>query len=84
MININFLKFMLQNKINGVLGVWIIVLAFLGFSDSMHRFLLIISGIAIIVVSFYGKSLFKPTEELVKDIGETKETQEPHGENQLQ
>lgn len=87
---------MLQNKINGVLGIWIIALAFLGFSDSMQRFLLVVTGLVVAIVSFYGESLFKPSEELIKDISEIqpvkqiteteiKESQETsHGENQIQ
>ncbi len=58
---------MSQNKINGILGIWVFLLAFLGFSETMHRFLLVITGISIAVIAFGGKHLFKSTKELMKE-----------------
>jgi len=55
---------MWQNKLNGILGLWVIALAFLGFSDSMHRVLLVMTGIILVVASFFGRFIVKP----VKDI----------------
>jgi len=61
---------MWQNIVNGILGLWIVALAFLGFSESLHRFLLIITGIFIALIAFGGKHLVKPTEELIKEVEE--------------
>ncbi len=58
---------MSREKINGILGIWVVLLAFLGFSDSLKRFLMVITGITIAFVAFYSKSLIKPTKDLMKD-----------------
>ncbi len=58
---------MLQNKINGILGVWVFLLAFLGFSETMHRFLLVLTGVAIAVIGLGGKYIFKSTKEIIKE-----------------
>lgn len=55
---------MWHNKLNGILGIWVITLAFLGFSDSLHRVLLIITGLVIAVFSFWPHRIVKPIEEL--------------------
>ena len=57
---------MWQNKLNGILGLWIIVLAFLAFSESMHRILLVLTGLAITIIAFFGKKLIRSPKELVK------------------
>ena len=47
---------MWQNWVNGILGLWVILMAFLGFSASMSRILLIISGLVIAVLGFWAAS----------------------------
>ena len=61
---------MWQNRLNGVLGLWVMALAFLAFSVSLHRFLLIITGFAITLIAFWGNHLIKPTKDLVKESRE--------------
>lgn len=74
---------MWQNKFNGVVGLWVVALAFLGFSDSTQRILLVLSGLAVAIASFWGKSFIKPTEELIGDIQE-EHHDHSHNENQQQ
>ncbi|MDO8555052.1 MAG: hypothetical protein Q7R75_00590 [bacterium] len=74
---------MWQNKFNGVMGLWVVALAFLGFSDSTQRILLVLSGLAVAIASFWGKSFIKPTEELLGDIQEEHRVH-LHNENQQQ
>jgi hypothetical protein len=57
---------MWQNKLNGILGLWVIALAFLGFSDSLHRILLVLTGVFIAVVAFWGNSLIMSNKELTE------------------
>ena len=54
---------MWQNKLNGILGLWVIALAFLGFSVSMHRVLLVITGLLIATVAFLGRFIIKPAKD---------------------
>jgi len=67
---------MWQNKFIGVLGLWIIALAFLGFSDSLQRFLLVLTGLCIVLVTFWGKKLIKPTKDLAAALPKTEEKKE--------
>jgi hypothetical protein len=53
----------------GILGLWLIILAFLGFPSSVQKALVIISGLAIAFVSFWqwtsrtvARSVDKPKE----------------------
>ena len=46
-----------QDWTNGVLGLWIILLPFLGFGVDLQRMLLIISGIVIAVLAFWSASM---------------------------
>ena len=41
-----------RHWINGVLGLWIILLAFLGFPSSVRKILLILTGLFVAIVSF--------------------------------
>lgn len=50
----------------GVLGIWVVVLAFLGFSDSLHQLLLIVTGLAIAISGFWPRKIVKPADELIK------------------
>ena len=47
---------MWQNWVNGILGLWIILMGFLGLSASLSRILLIISGLVIAILSFWAAS----------------------------
>ncbi len=40
------------------------LLAFLGFSDSLLRVLLVLTGLLLVVVSFRGRRVIKPADEL--------------------
>lgn len=51
---------MWQNWINGILGLWLILIVFLGFSSTLTRILLIISGLAIAVFGFWAGAVSKP------------------------
>jgi hypothetical protein len=57
---------MWQNKLNGILGLCVISLADLGFSDSLHRILLVLTGVFIAVVAFWGNSLIMSNKELTE------------------
>ena len=59
---------MCQNKITVLLGLWIIALAFLGFSESLMKILLILTGFFVVVVSIRKRSLIKTDQELVEQI----------------
>lgn len=50
----------------GILGVWLIILSFLGFPSSIHRILMIITGITIAFVSFW-KGI---SEVIERSVGE--------------
>ena len=52
------------------MGLWVVALAFLGFSDSTQRILLVLAGLAIAIASFWGKTLISPTEDLVDSAEE--------------
>ncbi|MEK7599021.1 MAG: hypothetical protein AAB474_01020 [Patescibacteria group bacterium] len=50
---------MWQDWVNGIVGVWIILMPFLGFDPGLHQTLMIISGIVVAVLGFWsamGKS----------------------------
>jgi len=49
------------------MGFWVIALAFLSFSETLHDFFLVITGIFIILTAVNKGSLIKPTEELIKE-----------------
>lgn len=68
---------MWQNKVNNILAVWIIALAFLGFSDSLHRVLLVITGLTMVILSIFGKSLIKSSRDLLKEVKENEKISQP-------
>ena len=41
---------------NGVLGLWVIIMPYLGFTATAHKTLMVVSGIAIAVLSFWAAS----------------------------
>jgi hypothetical protein len=70
---------MWQNKMNGLLGIWIIALSLLGFSESLQRILLIFTGVVIAAIAFRGEVLIQPTRKLLEKTQEVK-TKEAEGE----
>lgn len=69
----------------GILGLWIILLVFLGFSSTLTSFFLIVSGLAIAGLGFWVSSLIKPFFENSGKISESEirppEGKENGGEN---
>lgn len=61
---------MWQNKFNGILGIWIIILAFIDFSDSARVFLLVITGVLAVFASFKSSSFVRSTKDLIKESQE--------------
>lgn len=53
---------MWQNWVNGILGLWVMLLGFLGFPAFLSRILLIITGIIIFVLSFWSTSAVSKAE----------------------
>jgi hypothetical protein len=51
---------MWQNWLSGILGLWIILLVFLGFSSTLTGFFLVVSGLALAGLGFWSASLTKP------------------------
>ena len=65
---------MWQNWVNGILGLWLILMGFLGLPASFSRVLLIITGIIVAILGFWaGSSGVK---------GESPETAEDSGERE--
>ena len=60
---------MWQNWVNGILGLWVILMAFLGFSASMSRILLIIFGLVIAVLGFWAASSGSKSESGGDNVG---------------
>lgn len=57
---------MWRNWINGILGLWIILMPFLGFPPGAHRTLMILSGLVVAILAFWsamgeGKSAAGPS-----------------------
>lgn len=44
-----------MNWISGLLGIWVIVEQFLGFSPSVSKVLLVITGVVVAVLAFWPK-----------------------------
>ncbi|MFH1978917.1 MAG: hypothetical protein ABII97_00835 [Patescibacteria group bacterium] len=72
---------MWRNKFNGFLGIWIIALAFLAFSVSLQRFLMVLTGSVITITAFWGNKIIKPTEDVVKRSKELEKELEKEIEN---
>ena len=47
---------MWQNWLCGIFGLWVILMPFLGLSESLARTLLIVSGVVIAVLGFWAAS----------------------------
>ncbi len=52
------------NWLNGVLGLWVVLIAFLGFSSTLNKILLVITGGVIAFYSFKMASSFKSDERV--------------------
>ena len=46
-------NFMWQNWVNGVLGLWVILMPFLALPPSSHKWLMVLSGVVIAVLAFW-------------------------------
>ncbi len=53
-----------------VLGFWVVALAFLGFSDSLLRILLVITGILLVIAGFKRQGIVKSQDELISSATE--------------
>ncbi len=47
---------MWKQWVNGVLGIWIVLLPYLGFTSDIHTWLMVITGIVIAVLAFWSAS----------------------------
>lgn len=56
---------MRYRKLIIILGFWVVSLAFLGFSDSLTRILLVLTGILLAVIGFKRDGIVKSQDELV-------------------
>jgi len=45
---------MWQQWVNGILGLWVIVVAFLGFTGSTLLWTLVITGVVVAILGFWG------------------------------
>lgn len=63
---------MWQNWVCGILGLWIVLVVFLGFSSTLTNFFLIVSGLAIVALGFWTSSLTKP---FFKNSGKNSESE---------
>ena len=50
---------MWQAWLSGILGIWLILIVFLGFSSTLMKFFLILTGLALAVFGFWTSSLTK-------------------------
>ena len=44
---------MWQNWVNGILGIWVIVVAFLGFTGSTLMWTLVVTGLVVAILGFW-------------------------------
>ncbi|MDP3762964.1 MAG: SPW repeat protein [bacterium] len=47
---------MWKHWVNGVLGLWVIIMPYLGFTATAHQILMVVAGIVIAVLSFWAAS----------------------------
>lgn len=59
-----------QIWLSGVLGLWLVVVVFFGFSSTLNRFFLVVTGVAIAFLSFWSasrlKSFFSPSDSEIR------------------
>lgn len=73
---------MWRNWLIGILGLWVIALAFFGFPQPAQRALMIITGIAVAFVSFWRgirESVAKSIEDFDSSV-QNKNTETPNDE----
>ncbi len=63
---------MWQAWFSGILGIWLILVVFLGFSSTLMKFFLILTGLALAFFGFWTFSLTKP---FFKDSGKNSESE---------
>lgn len=63
---------MWQRKFTGILGLWVVALAFIDFSSSLRAVLFVITGLAVAFLSFKPYGFVKSDRELIEDIEETR------------
>jgi len=51
-----FYIIMWKQWVNGVLGIWIVLLPYLGFTSDIHTWLMVVTGIVIAVLAFWSAS----------------------------
>jgi len=79
---------MWQNWFSGILGLWIILLAFLDFSSTLTAFFLVASGLILAGLGFWSASLTKPppknpeAEIIPPTASSSKESEEQSSLNQ--
>jgi uncharacterized membrane protein YuzA (DUF378 family) len=64
---------MKKEWIIGILGLWLMVLAFSGFPSSIQRILMIITGLAITFICFW-KGMSERVREQIQDKNEDEQT----------
>ena len=47
---------MWQSWVSGILGLWVVLMPFLGLSQGLHRNLMIVSGVVIAILGFWSAS----------------------------
>jgi len=62
---------MRHNKLIAILGIWVIALAFLGFSESLTRIFLVLTGFLLIVVAVKKKPLVKSNKDFIEQFNQT-------------
>ncbi len=65
-----------HRKLVVVLGFWVIALAFLGFSDSLLRILLVITGVLLAIAGFKRQGIVKSQDELMVNAGASQQKTE--------
>jgi len=58
----------MNNKLIAFLGVWVIALSFLGFSESLIRLFLILTGLLLVVLAIKKKPFVKSDEDFIKQL----------------
>lgn len=53
---------MWQNWVNGILGLWVILMNFLGFPATISKIILILTGLVIAVLAFWSASVGPKSE----------------------
>lgn len=62
---------MRQNKFFWIIGLWLIALSFIDFSQSLHNLFLVLTGLFMIITVIKKGSVVKTNEELIKEIKES-------------